>query len=75
MRYQVIYKVIRDEQGEVIDLINKWEVKTQKDASNWLGVDRFKTMRATIKTFTKKHINEATPVKIGLDEYVILGAS
>ena len=72
MKYYIIYKIVRDEEGHVIDLINKWEEKSQEMASNWLGVDRHLITRAIITRANDKQMNETTPIRARGDEWLIM---
>ena len=72
MKYQIIYEVIRDELGDVVDLVNRYELRTQNEVGKWLGATQSEVSRATIKTFTKKHVDECSPIKLWGSEYVII---
>ena len=69
---QIIYRVIRDEKGEIVDLINEHETKTQEQASKWLGCDQSSVSRATIKGFLDKYISKCSPVHALNNEYLII---
>lgn len=38
MKYYIIYELVKNEEGDVIDIINKYDSDNLHTISNWLGI-------------------------------------
>ena len=72
MKYNIVYQIIRDAQGEVVDLRWRNEYKTQRECARWLDTTQSEVSKATIKTFTPKHVRECSPIRYAGFEYLII---
>ena len=71
MRYQIIYEVIRDERGEVVDFVNSFECRTQSEVAKWLGCNQSSVSRASVKRLRREDVNECSPIHWYAHEYVV----
>lgn len=72
MKYQTIYEIIRDEKGEIVDLVNLNEFTTQEKAAKWLEVNQSSVSRATCKEFTKKALANVLPIHRDNKQFLII---
>ena len=71
MRYKVIYEIKYNEQGEIMDLVNKAEFFTQSKCAEWLGVNQSTVSRA-IKSDYKSDLTSENIIDIGRVSYAII---
>ena len=72
MKYSTIYQIVRDEKGEIADLINVNEFTTQEKAAKWLEVNQSTVSRATCKEFTNKQLANVLPIHRDGEQFLII---
>ena len=58
-KYYIIYEVVRNEEGQVLDIINKYDNENTSKIAEWLQVDYKNINKYTIKEL-KEITNEDT---------------
>lgn len=71
MKYKVIYEIVRNEHGEIVDLINKAEFFTQSKVAEWLGVNQSTVSRA-IKSDYIQDLQENDVIRADGVDYAII---
>lgn len=68
-KYYIIYKIVKNENDEVIDFINCWDDDKLLNVANWLGIDKTSTSKYVIdklediEKIRLKQLNEKYIVK------------
>ena len=66
MKYFIIYEVVKNNEGEVVDVVNKYDSSNSDDISNWLDIDK-----KNISHYTAKDIDNIN-CKLKENKYFIL---
>ena len=73
MKYKIIYEIVKDEKGNVIDLINKAEFYTQSKIAEWLGVNQSTVSRVILPNYNKELESENILTCDGISYVIIEG--
>ena len=66
MKYFIIYEVVKNEGGEIVDIVNKYDSTSTNDIANWLDIDK-----KNISHYTAQNIDNIN-CKLKENKYFIL---